>query len=294
MKLYAFDIPDATDDLAGWLEQQLVGLRLGEVIAELAAVHRGQHLEAMTLDQLLAGYKTAVLERGLASLQLAQLQGLLRHPQLLLDLQELVLSEGGEFWQELTAQNEDSTTAAQRGKSRVIPQPPAAPVQPRGGAWFSHPLVVCLTTAASLLAALWVVDALPRSQPTTAPTPVAWGWSKPGAMPEQASRDEYLSGLATAADEWFKKTPSDPQELATRISQFRAGCSTLILAEHRPLSKEDRQWLVDKCRAWATKIDGHLAALESGTSTTDVRTAMDDTVRKLSTALRERASQPVG
>ena len=56
------------------------------------------------------------------------------------------------------------------------------------------------------------------------------------------------------------KRPDDPIDLARRIGEFRQGCSVLILSPHKPLSGQDRAWLVGKCRAWAAKLDAHLAA----------------------------------
>jgi len=99
----------------------------------------------------------------------------------------------------------------------------------------------------------------------------------------------YLDRLADAAGEWFKKRPDDPNALARRIGEFRQGCSVLILSPHKPLAAQDRAWLVEKCRAWAAKLDAHLAALEGGASAAQVRDEADATINKLIAALRERA-----
>ena len=69
--------------------------------------------------------------------------------------------------------------------------------------------------------------------------------------------------LPSAASDWFKKRPEEPAAVAKRITEFRQGCSMLILAKHAPLSPEDRQWLVERCRLWARKLDDHLVALEA-------------------------------
>jgi len=63
----------------------------------------------------------------------------------------------------------------------------------------------------------------------------------------------------------------------------------LIESPHRPLSAADRTWLVDKCRAWAAKLDAHLAAIQSGQDALKVRGEADDTINRLIAALRERA-----
>ena len=115
------------------------------------------------------------------------------------------------------------------------------------------------------------------------------GLEPPGALADDLPPGVYLDRLADAAGEWFKKRPDDPIALARRIGEFRQGCSVLILSPHKPLSAQDRAWLVEKCRAWAAKLDAHLAALEGGASAAKVRDDADATINKLIEALRDRA-----
>ena len=63
----------------------------------------------------------------------------------------------------------------------------------------------------------------------------------------------------------------------------------LIFSPHRPLSREDRIWLVEKCRLWAARLDYHLELLENGADAEKVRDDADATVGKLIKALRDRA-----
>ena len=63
----------------------------------------------------------------------------------------------------------------------------------------------------------------------------------------------------------------------------------MILAEHRPLSPQDRAWLVGRCRVWAVQLDAHLVALEAGDDPLAVRALADETIRGLIRALHERA-----
>ena len=126
-------------------------------------------------------------------------------------------------------------------------------------------------------------------QGATAVAASGWGWNRPGALADDLPPGVYLDRLADAAGEWFKKRPDDPIALARRIGEFRQGCSVLILSPHKPLSARDRAWLVEKCRAWAAKLDAHLAALEAGASAAKVRDDADATISKLIEALRDRA-----
>ncbi|HJZ58526.1 MAG TPA: hypothetical protein VKE74_26530, partial [Gemmataceae bacterium] len=95
-----------------------------------------------------------------------------------------------------------------------------------------------------------------------------------------------------SAEEWFNEKPEDAAALARRINELRTGCSKLIFSPHEPLPEKDREWLVGKCREWAKKMDDHLTALEAGADLRAVRADVDQTVTKLSAALRERAAQP--
>jgi hypothetical protein len=97
MKLISLEIPDEAAKLAGWLESQLVGLNLTALVAELEAVHGfGQGLAEppLSLETILGNQRDAVVAQGLGSLSQERLGQLLRHPRLLLDLQELIVSSG--------------------------------------------------------------------------------------------------------------------------------------------------------------------------------------------------------
>jgi hypothetical protein len=108
-------------------------------------------------------------------------------------------------------------------------------------------------------------------------------------LPEDASPAAYFDQLADSAHEWFDPRPETPIDLGRRLGEFRQGCSVLILSPHRPLPAQDRAWLVEKCRAWAAKLDAHLAALESGEPAGSVRDQADATIDTLIKALRDRA-----
>jgi hypothetical protein len=147
---------------------------------------------------------------------------------------------------------------------------------------------VSLATAAVLLGVVLVT--LWRSQHPGAGVAASagWGWSRPGALPQDLPRGDYLDRLAEGAEEWFHQRPDEPLALARRMAEFRQGCSVLILSPHRPLPAEDRAWLVAKCRGWAAKFDAHLAAVEAGKAPQIVRDQADANVEAIVTALRDR------
>jgi hypothetical protein len=101
MKLIALEMPDDAADLAGWLEGQLVGLDLSTLVAELETIGglgEGPATPPLSLETILGKERDAVLAHGLASLAQDRVRQLLRHPRLLLDLQELILSSGRPYW----------------------------------------------------------------------------------------------------------------------------------------------------------------------------------------------------
>jgi hypothetical protein len=315
MRLIALEIPDDAAALAGWLEGHLVGLDLAALVAELEAVH-GAARKPVSLDQLLGSRREAIRERGLAALPPDRLRFLLRQPRLLPDLQEWLLIEGGPYWQHLAADaaGREPRQAIERGWERLAAGlagsgdagPRAAPFRPdaavassvrrssgRRWRWLGT-----LAAAAAVLVALVLAVRGPGPDGRGQPGPVAvaskgWGWDRPGALPEDLSREAYLNHLADAAHEWFNQRPDTPLALARRIAEFREGCSVLILSPHRPLPDEDRVWLVEKCRAWAAKLDAHLATVEAGQDVLKVRGEVDATINRLIDTLHERAATAV-
>jgi hypothetical protein len=318
MRLIALDIPDAASDLPGWLEGHLTGPELAALVAELQAVHghAANTSPPLSLETILGSQRDAVLARGLESLPPDRLRQLLRHPRLLLDLQDLIVSAGGAYWQERARSSFDEPDASderavldrgwewlkanvidasERGSADRTSLPftaPRARRQPTRRRWG----LLALSALATAAAAVALVVFLPLITDRGGPRPVGpgavasgWGWNRPDALPQDLSAPAYLEHLADGAQEWYKKRPDDQLALANRLREFRQGCTVLIASPHRPLAAADRTWLIEKCRAWAAKLDTHLADLDSGQSVGKVRSDADDTINKLITALRERA-----
>ncbi|QDU35874.1 hypothetical protein Mal4_01560 [Maioricimonas rarisocia] len=327
MSLHIMDIPESQAELAGWLEEHLVGLQLGELVAELSAVHADSNGESVTLEQLLGDELPVALTKGLGAISPAKLRGLLQHPQLLLNLQEHLLFDAGEYWQKHPARSSEMDDLSERSWRILAPAiapPPSAPAsdrprpQPRSGGTAARsrmPWSAIATTAATIMLAALVlhetgylkfdpdpgnaVAVQPAPAPETpedpvtpdSPAPAAsgWGWERPGALPTGVEDGVYLNTLANSAYEWFRKRPQDREAVAKRIEQFRSGCDVLIHADHPPLAQEDQMWLRERCLAWRDKLDSHLAALEEGADPVTIREQADETINKLISALRSRA-----
>lgn len=293
MKPVCLDIPDDTTQLAAWLERHLVGMHLADLAAELTAVH-GQ-TPGPALDQILGPRGDSILTQGLSVLQPMALRSLLRHPDRLLELQERILVEGGAYWDRLADRDEELADLDRRVATRVLVNVGNGAVSPssRQRPSWTAPWVVSLATAAAVLLAVFVARPFLSRTPVVDHTGTAvattWGWSSPFAGPAPANASEYLVRRADQAQEWFNKRPEDRLGVATRINEFRQGCSTLIVSEHPLLAAADQKWLVEKCRAWAEKFDEQLRALESGTDPMKVRDSMDTVTNKLIDALKNQA-----
>lgn len=309
MNLVVATIPEDPAELAGWLERRLVGLELDGLVAELAAIHRSAGLSP-PLDQVLGDRFEQVRAGGLSCLSGEQIRQLLTRPLLLLELQERILTASGPYWDQVARTMpmmhlkveegrkllpSEVLANARSGSGRVRPvsvtlaPAPATPAE-RTKPAYGVALLASLATAAMMLLAigLWQWNQPVGPKPGTA---VAWGWQKPDAMKEGVNPSAYLEGLADAAEDWSAKKPANAEELARRIGEMRIGCSRLILASHRPLSPDDQKWLLGKCKDWAIAFDKALTELESSRDVAKVQKQMDDTVDRLTKALREQARQ---
>jgi hypothetical protein len=300
MNLHALDIPEDPARMPAWLERHLSGLDLARLVAELAAIHGSSQAAARSLDDVLGTQKPRVLSEGLSVLPAETLQELLRQPRLLLELQALVCREGGPYWGSSTPDAEH-VAHIDRGGSRFQTfltgqqLPGSLTLAQRPRRWYQHSGVASLATAASLLVAFAAYEHF-RPQPVQIIEHPAesklWGWLRPDALPDDVTRVAYLNRLADEGGEWLKERPTEPAELARRMNELREGCSRLIFAVHRPLTPQDRQWLVETCRVWGRKLDKQLAALESGQNTIEVRDETDALVEQLRDAFRDRAKEP--
>jgi len=297
MTLHALDIPEDLAELATWLERHLVSLELAELVAELAALHPVPLEPAPSVRELLGPRLDTVLKGGLTTVPPEVLKRLLVQPTLLLELQELVLAQGGDYWDRVKPLSADMENRVERGRQRLELLFKAPESKEAQGAftvartpsisWYRQPWFASLATAATILLAVVVYQRYRNSTgASVTASQTAWGWNRRDATRQDLSANAYLSLLADAAGDWFNERPQHPLALARRISEFRQGCTVLILSEHKPLSDADRRWLSVRCRLWASKLDKHLAVLEAGRDPLQVRTEVDQTIRELVRAIQ--------
>ncbi len=307
MTIQILNIPDTRQELATWLDRQLVDLHLAQLVAELEYVAEDLNpadFEVDSLDGILGDRRDSVLESGLRSLDYDQCAALLTCPALLLELQELVLIHGGRYWQRLL---ESETPAPQQvAKEQRKTEPKSAPVllepvKPASSSRTFAGWIVAVATLVVLVSiGVWyqTPDLPPVNQvaendgPEAEPTMIAstWGFDNPAGFDDSQTPSEYLNQLAEMASAWFNKRPESAEDLKVRLAQFRHGCETLLNAPHTALAPEDREWLRERCRTWASKIETHHDAVDSE-NVLAVREEADETINRLINALRMKASE---
>ncbi|MGL6097678.1 MAG: hypothetical protein ACRC7O_18000 [Fimbriiglobus sp.] len=295
MTLHTLSLPDDPTELPRWLERRLMAADFGEFAAELAAHFpdaRGTPALSTAFDQ----WAPVAAELGLATVPADVLGQFLRHPHELAELQELVLTKGGPYWDEVAGSSDALTVGFERGKAAldsllaVGSEPPTVPSERtrpsrervyRVWASVSTGIAVCLAVAVGMQ----VLDSL--AEPSAAR--VAWGWGKPtGLAADQPTPAVYLNKLADHVEEWAQERPADATGVSVRLAEFRTGCSRLMHSPYGPLADADKAWLLANCRAWAKQIDAHQQALDGGANPAAVRADVDELVQAISTALRNR------
>ena len=318
MRPRLFDIPEEPAEIATWLDRGMVGVNLGEIIAELEAVHAGSNQVAPSgIDVVLGDQAAEVLERGLAVLPAPRVRALLRNPRLLLDLQERVLTEGSDYWAKLTREDAEVTKAAAQDwsafETKAEVNTPAAPVavpaerpatpasapspapstRPSYRFWL-HAWARLATMAASLLALLYAVELFERErEKPKKPVPIVvnCGWNDDALLSDHVSTPEFLNHLADAAE--CVNLPKDSGEIFIKnLAEVRAGCTRLLFAIPRIRSlrtQADRDWLLENCRKWASDLDVAIRAIEEGVPLTNDQASAPEIVNQLIEALRSQA-----
>lgn len=282
----AADMPVDSVAWPEWLERQLVRGDLGQLVCELEKLLQVDPAETPDVRVLLGNEFDRVLEAGLSVLSAERIAELLKHPRMLMRLQEAVLIQGGDYWNKIEEADDSKSLVLrewQAIESRISdPVGPVADQHVKQGRRGVLRILAGVAAAVAVGVTAWMVR----------PVPPTWGFDKSGLLTADVAPAEYLNGLASAAEEWFKKRPEDSEGLARRLRDFRHGCDTLLIAPHPQLAATDRAWLLERCQAWAEKIDGHLADLRSESkSVGDVRNEADETINKLISALKARAEE---
>lgn len=122
MRLVIESIPFDSARLPAWLERQLVGERLGELIDELVAIRPPTPFD---FDHWFAPLKDQILADGLGSVPRPTLRLLFADPRSLRQLQRAVLLGGGRYWDQVPRK-----APARRSRTTAPSKPAPAPLPP--------------------------------------------------------------------------------------------------------------------------------------------------------------------
>ena len=313
MTLHTLTIPDDPAELSRWLERRLVAPDFGRFVAELSA-HFPAAADTAPPCRLYDRWLPVALAEGLDPLPPEVLRRLLRHPAKLAAFQERIVTDGGAYWDEVSDRSDDMSGALKRGKralDRILSAdalPSSREAVPRAdrkagpsdvtnrtaGRGYRNWALVSTGVAACLAVGVGLLVVRGPAGPPAPKAQIAWGWGKPGGLASnQANPRDYLNKLAANAEEWSLHQPGDAVGVGTRIAELRIGCTRLMHSTYGPLSPADKGWLLENCRAWAKALDGHQQALDAGVDPVAVRAEVDETVRAIAAALREKAKQQV-
>ena len=305
------------------LDRVLVSGDLPSVIADLRALRQALDPNDAPppggLAALLGEDRDAVVDGGLATVPWNRQTAFLKHPELLTELQDLVLLEGHAYWRDLlradpgliaaraaiaeTADRESVTDIQNPNVPETPPPIPpigapsvATPPSRRGPGWRT---TIATALAASVLAGIGGysigLDGAPpkvvekevervieveRPVPTFVSRPGA-GWSDPPGLAEADTRETYLQAFASAARERLEELPETAPEMAAWIDGFRGDCRIMIFKDHPLLADAGADALRARCRRWGSLLDTRLQLLEAGENPAAVREAIVDTVERL-------------
>ena len=299
------EMPESPAHLSRWLDRAIVGGNLLSLVDELSVIHRAADDE-VAVDQVrewLGDSYAAVMDRGLGAIDQSRLKHLLTHPNMLISLQELVLLDGGGYWNDLmvevpvaTAVHEVSTG---QGSTR----------------WFLLSFVPVALAASLVFFVAYDTDRAPEQLEPKVLRDVAvmrgggediglgptngdevWGWSRPSLLDGINSPDEVPSRLADALSEWFDLSAaagSDVQVLTLRANELWAGCEQLSSQAFDGMASDLRQRILDVISPFQQKLEGALRNLDTAATVSGEASAaaaaqesIDSSVRETIDALR--------
>ena len=155
--------------------------------------------------------------------------------------------------------------------------------------FYRRPMFVGLATAAAVLALVYGLDRaglLPwvRNDTKGSSSAVAWGWARSARSLPADPVLRTMTSWRTLRTSGPMTGPRSRPDLARRLGEFRVGCSLLLLDPHEPLKKHEGEedWLVNRCRRWAARLDELMATTDAGEEPVDkLRAEADELVRRV-------------
>lgn len=311
----ALSLPNERTEWAVWLEQQLIGTELKKTIEQLVVLG-GNNPAAISLEDWLGDDRSIVLERGLQEdFSQSRIESLVRNPTLLLELQELVLLEGGEYWlrvpmsrlqqdnadsvikkmvsqiaqgllpvtvQTNTRSNQDLISKQAGNSDKQIVRATATAEKGNRARWWISAYIVAAAAAITLF--VFNPFALFQEDRFFAALELQSAVATPQlALERMAQRvqDDWVDGL------------QDPKALKQQLVSFRNSCDYLIdgslVKSLDGLPNETISDVRQRCSNWKKKSSELIAAIDSGKAVVDIQRDADKMIETLTNKLREIA-----
>ena len=262
MKIAFCEIPEDQRDWPAWLEQRLVRLDLCQLAAELDTLRGEKKYPLETLESICGQSLEQVIERGVRSLTTGQISLLMRQPELLLELQDLVLSQGGVYWDQVSnAEREASKVSLLGSESINLSLNEERKVNVRQilpTSWsYRHASIAAFAATIFIAFGVWI------SRPVQSPGG-GWGLDNPELLSANLSSELYFKKLADAAGTFSKKGLDTKDNALKRITEFKAGCDKLARATHPQIkNNKERQLLTSKCAKWSATLDKFIGQVKN-------------------------------
>jgi hypothetical protein len=262
MKIAFCEIPDDENDWPAWLERRLVRLDLFQLAEDLNTLRGEREYPPETLESVCGQSLDKVLLHGVRSLSTRQISLLMRQPELLLELQDVVLSQGGVYWDQVSnAEREASKVSLSGNQSSTFLLDEEHKVVVRQNSPTSWPYrrASLAAVAATIFIAIgvWISRPVPSSGG-------GWGLDNPELLSANVSGELYFKKLADAAATFPKKGLDTKDNALKRITEFKAGCYKIARATHPQIKNiKARQLLTLKCEEWSAKLDTFIDQIKS-------------------------------
>ena len=296
MNLKSLQIPDDMAETGAWLDNLLLSPELVNTIIELELLAGDRLTTIQTLDSVLASDQQKILNSGLDAASESTVRGFLRQPSLLLELQEQVMINGGEFWQKKAdakfgSGKSDSVTnrgrtsegfVQGRAHTAAVNQTTPTSVAAEGN-WSRKRMIGVIAAMAAAVLVMVSFSQFGGSGSSVAKG--GWGFAKSGLLDSDISEALMLEQLANASAAWHNKTPSTPAELANRLREFDQGCQALLSSRLTQLSPLNRDAVHAACEDCRESIARQLAALSNGGDITQIQSDSDAAIDTLTRAI---------
>lgn len=286
MKLHVFKIPESREQLAGWIESNVMLGSFGEFIGQLQIIREsGPEDPSLGLTRVLGDEAQTMIEFGLDPCSQKQLRQLLANPEALMELHQVVFASRYSYWFDEYSNNAVESFDARSDLQKIrhsIQHTQSIESSPsrRKFGW----LIATAMIAASLLLILFLMN------PDDTESRVKWGWLADEAYQEYETPSDCFADLAKRGNEWFDETPSNADQFSVRLTDLMAGCDRLITNKQAVLSAEDQTWLVERCKNWASDFTVQQTELKTDHGNfPEVLQQTNESVRKLVAALNEKS-----